>query len=164
MKLTLVRFAYLPDCTLGWMIAEPYRFATIERPWLPNPNGPGGTLKKSCVPEGTYVVRPHDGTDFQGVYALTNETLGVFYQTTPPECGPPNARLWGRTAILIHAGNFVRDVIGCIALGSRHVRPNGERAVVESGVALGRLRTLLGRAERHELGIMPTFGITSSKS
>jgi hypothetical protein len=154
-KVTLVRFAYFADYTLGWLTADEERFATIERPWLPNPDGPGGTLSKSCVPEGTYVVRPHDTDRFPGTYALVNETLGVYYQERP------SGQKWGRTAILIHKGNFVRDVIGCIAIGARHARPNGQHGVVESTVALERLRVLLGRTERHELGIMPTFGITN---
>jgi len=46
----LTRFAYHTTCTLGWLTLDELRLATIERPWLPNPLGPGGQTLVSCVP------------------------------------------------------------------------------------------------------------------
>lgn len=163
MRLTLVRHAYLDGCTLGRLtLPEGRVLATIERPWLPNPLGKGGTLSKSCVPDGLYTVRPHDGK-FKGVYAIYNPDCGVWYQETPPECGPPENRRWGRNAILIHSGNFVRDVIGCIAVGIAHAHLNGESAVIESQAAMSYLRSALGRVDKHELLISPTPGTVQPK-
>lgn len=151
--LTLVRHAYLPNCTLGNLAVGDVTFATMERPWIVNPAGRGGMPSKSCVPDGQYSLFPHNSARFPNVYAIESRGLGVYYQALPP------GQTWGRTAILLHVGNFARDVIGCIAIGLRHATVNGEHAVLESGVALDRLRTLLG-AERHQLMIRPTAGTT----
>src|SRR5690606_41150400 len=53
-------------------------------------------------------------SDLPNTYALVNEALGVYYQQRPA------GQTWGRTAILIHVGNFVSDVIGCVAVGMSH--------------------------------------------
>lgn len=151
MIVEIVRYAYLTDCTLGTLQAGALRLATIERPWLPNPDGQGGLLSRSCVPDGTYELRPHDSERFPGTYALVNETLGVYYQTRPA------GQTWGRTAILIHVGNRVKDVIGCVAVGLEHGELYGSRAVLSSRQAMEQLRGMLGR-NYHELVIRPTRG------
>lgn len=151
MHLELVRHAYLPEYTLGWLQAPEFVLATIERPWLPNPDGPGGRVGESCVGDGRYQLRPHDSQRFPGTYALTNPALGVYYQERP------EGQSWGRTRILIHIGNRATDVIGCIAVGLEHGRLYGSRAVLSSRQAMDRLRELLGR-ETHELLIRPTSG------
>lgn len=150
---TLTRFAYAPECTLGWLQFGTLRLATIERPWIANPVGPGGLPQQSCVPDGTYNARPHTSVRFPNTFALTNHALGVYYQPGDKPAGQP----WGRTAILIHAGNRVRDVIGCVAVGMRHGWMLGEHAVLDSQVALARLRDVLGR-DFHQLNISPTLG------
>jgi len=73
----LTRFAYHTTCTLGWLTLDELRLATIERPWLPNPLGPGGQTLVSCVPEGCYEVFPHDTPRYPQTYALVNPALGV---------------------------------------------------------------------------------------
>lgn len=158
--LELERFAYLEKCTIG-RIRHPglsVPIVTLERPWIRNENGPGGCLSISCVPDGTYELAPHDGARFQDVYSLRNPSLGVFYQTAPPECGPANARLWGRTAILMHRAAQVTDVIGCIGLGQRFVTYSDTVTLLRSLEALTELRALLGQTERHVLIIRPTRG------
>jgi hypothetical protein len=149
----LARFAYLPDCTLGWLDADTIRLATIERPWIRSPDGPGGKRRESCVPDGTYFVRPHSSDKFPDTFALVNPQLGVWYQ---PE-DMPEGQAWGRSAILIHAGNRVGDVVGCIAVGIRHSVAGSERVVLESRKALDQLRAVLGK-ETHSLQIHPTSG------
>lgn len=140
----LARFAYLESCTLGWLTFGELSVATIERPWIANPLGRGGKLFASCVPDGTYRLIPHSGR-FRNVYALVNEDIGVYYQHRP--AGQP----WGRTAILIHEANRASEVVGCIGVGLRHV---GTQAVVDSRLALDKLRAVLGR-EEHMLTIEP---------
>lgn len=151
MNLELVRHAYLDDMTLGALKTPDFRLATIERPWLQNPDGPGGMVSESCVPDGPYQLIPHDSERFPDTYALIAHYLGVYYQ------GRPEGQEWGRTAILIHIGNRVEDVEGCIAVGMSHGRLEGERVVLRSRGAMDRLRELLGR-ENHQLRIRPTKG------
>jgi hypothetical protein len=146
---TLIRFAYLPDVTLGHLHVAHLQLATVERPWLANAAGPGGRLRLSCVPDGLYNVRPHESERFPGTYALINEALGVYYQPSDIPAG----QAWGRSAILIHRGNVVEDVVGCIAIGMSHVG----HGVGRSGMALDRLRSVIGRKPA-VLQIRPTAG------
>lgn len=156
MKLTLVRFAYTRDVTLGWLLTDSLTIATLEEPWNENPDGPGGqprtaSRRESCVPDGVYRLVPHDGTKKQGVWALVNPALGVYHNQIPP------GQKHGRTAILIHAGNTVYDTEGCIVVGLNHKRFDDLDHVIDSRSALERLRTLLGR-QTHELEIRPIAG------
>lgn len=151
MRLELVRHAYLPDYTLGWLKTPEFALATIERPWIPHPAGPGGQRGVSCVPDGAYALRPHDSAKFPETYALLNPNCGVWYHSCPA------GQEWGRTAILIHVGNRVRDLLGCIAVGMGHGQVYGSQGVLQSKVAMDQLRELLGRGH-HELVIRPTRG------
>lgn len=148
MRLTLTRYAYLHTHTQGRLRFHGGELATIERPWIANRSGRGGVPSQSCVPDGEYRLIPHDSPRFPGSYALVNEGLGVWYQERPE--GQP----WGRTAILVHVGNRVGDVEGCIAVGLTTGVLSGEHAVLRSRVAMGRLREALGRSE-HTLTIRP---------
>ncbi len=64
---------------------------TLEEPWKDNQR------EISCIPTGTYKLKEHDGTHFKDVWEV---------------CNVPN-----RTAILIHAGNTIKDTRGCILVG-----------------------------------------------
>lgn len=152
MNLTLVRFAYLEQCTLGWLYAGGLRLATIERPWIENPTGAGGKPRESCIPDAMYNIRPHSSQKFPDTYALVNHAVGVYYQ--PFEI--PNNQA-GRSAILIHVGNRTRDLLGCIAVGLTHGMMSGEHAVLSSVMAMNQLRSVLGK-DRHSLDIRPTEG------
>jgi len=89
--LTLERFAYHPEGTLGSIMVGEQRFYSIERPWLDNaPN-------ISCIPEGTYETGWRESPRF-------GETWHI--QSVP-----------ARTFILIHVANYPKDVQGCIGLG-----------------------------------------------
>jgi hypothetical protein len=139
-QMLITRFAYLESCTLGWLLIGDLRLATLERPWLPNPKGQGGMPQVSCIPDGLYDVRPHHSEKFPETFAIVNPKRGVYLQ--PGDI--PAGQQWGRSAILIHAGNSVRDVIGCIAIGMKH-RSAETPYIEDSRVALGKLRALLGR-------------------
>lgn len=157
MNLTLVRHAYLPDVTLGWLFAGSLRLATLEEGWRADPDGPGGQrretpLIESCVPDGTYVLRTHVSAKYpNGVYALVNHVLGVWYLDRPP------GQLWGRQAILIHTGNNIDHIEGCVLVGRRHQILDGRHQVLESRNAFEALKGLLGN-ETHSLHIRATAG------
>lgn len=153
MIITLVRHGYLHDCTVGWLHAGSLRLATIELPYRPDPRGPGGQRRISCVPDGSYRLIPHRSAKFGDVWALTNPALGVWYQ--PGDI--PRGQAWGRSAILIHSANVVDDVEGCIAVGTRHGMLGGQEAVLNSRLAIGDLRSVLGRGE-HKIVIQPLAG------
>lgn len=150
----LTRFAYLADCTLGWLQHAGLKLATIERPWLPNPLGLGGTPRQSCIPDGNYTVEPFTGARFTDVFRLSNPILGVYRDQVP--AGQP----WGRRDILIHSGNFVDDVIGCIAVGTSHAITNGRHQVMLSRDALLALREALDTSPADTLTIQPIRGTT----
>ena len=151
--LDLERIAYMERHTIGRIVhPELPAIYTLERPWIPNPAGKGGTLTVSCVPDGRYVLRPHSTDKFPNVWALTNEGAGVYYQERPV------GQAWGRTAILIHAANQVSDVIGCIGVGMRYAIYSDTVTLLRSQEALNALRALLGKTGRHELVIRPTSG------
>jgi hypothetical protein len=151
MNLTLIRHAYLHECTLGRLYAGDLRLATLEEPWRPNPHGPGGQPRTSCVPDGQYELRPHISQRYSaGVWALVNPALGVWYQ---PDEIPPGQK-WGRSAVLIHAGNTTADTEGCVLVGLAHAT----NMVTSSRVALEQLRGVLGTRETHRLTIRPIAG------
>lgn len=161
MKVTIVRHAYLPSVTLGTLYAAHLKMPTLEEPWSPDPDGPGGQRRQpgkpeSCVPDGQYVLRPHVSARYpEGVWALVNSELGVYYQ--PGDI--PEGQLWGRSAILIHAANRTSDILGCVAVGMRYQILDNEHVVLESRAAIEQLRGVLGR-ETHSLTIRPTAGTT----
>jgi len=146
MEMTLLR-QYWPTATRGRLLVDDLELATIERPWIENPDGPGGLIRESCVPEGRYRVRPHDSPRFPGTYVLENLDACVYCYERP------DGQTFGRTAILIHAGNRVRDVVGCIAVGMLHGFFGREPGVLRSVAALELLREKLGREDDHWLVI-----------
>jgi hypothetical protein len=159
MNIELIRHGYLPGvAALGFLTAGSLRFATVEDPWRPDPDGPGGqrrdkTLAESCIPDGRYQIVPHDSGKFPNVYALVAPTIGVY--RWPGDI--PISQQWGRSAILIHGGNDAEAVMGCIAVGVRHEIRNNRPWVTESQNALEQLRAVLLR-DTHALTIRPTTG------
>lgn len=159
MNLTLVRHAYLPNVTLGQLFAASRAWCILEEGWRRDPDGPGGQrregkLVESCVPDGSYILKPHFSAKYpQGVWTLVNPTLGVYAPGTRPA-----GQTWGRDAVLIHRGNTTDDIEGCLLIGKRHGTLDGKPAVLESGTALDELRALLGSKDSHQLYIRPTAG------
>ena len=144
MNITLKRFAYLDDCTRGVLQIGNHSFQTIERPWIKDPDRPGGASNESCVPDGVYRVRSYTRPSGKKAYILSNEDLGVYEYPQDRE----NAS--GRFLILIHPGNTVSDVVGCIAPGLTGT----DRAVKSSRHAMLKIHELLEGYE-HELRIGP---------
>lgn len=64
---------------------------TLELPWQQN------KPEISCIPEGVYKVEPYSSEKYPNVYQI---------------CDVP-----GRSAILIHIGNYPTDTHGCVLVG-----------------------------------------------
>lgn len=111
MLIELNRFAYLTDCTRGVLNIGTHAFQTIERPWISFPDAAGGTPFESCIPDGEYRLRAYTRPSGKKAFIISNEEKGVFEQAAER----PNGK--GRYLILIHPGNTVADVVGCIAPG-----------------------------------------------
>jgi len=107
--LNLLRDLWTHTETEGVLTFGDATLYTIERPWIAT--DPGGKPFQSCIPAGRFILRPHvhHGTD---VVALVNPGHAVYYMNADR----PNEV--GRYKVLIHAGNWVDDVVGCIAPGS----------------------------------------------
>lgn len=157
MNLTGVRWAYGSTFTLGTLYGDGLVLATLERPWIPDPDsatGLAGEPLVSCVPDGEYILRPHVSEKYGAdrfVYALENKDLGVYYTGAIPE-----GQKYGRTAVLIHVANYVRQLEGCIGVGLHH-NYTVEPTIQDSDRAIRMLRATLGKAV-HRLVIRPHAG------
>jgi hypothetical protein len=119
---TLTRGFMSDFVTLGHLKADGQNHVpihTLELPWKNN------RREVSCIPTGVYRCVPHNGTLFKDVYRLEDV---------------PN-----RTAILIHTGNTVLDIRGCILIGLNTGRMQDRPAVIESRDALRKFHELTDR-------------------
>lgn len=135
--LTLTREASSNTETLGVLSFGLQSMYTIERPWIPT--HPGGKPGESCVPAGQYELIPHTRPNGDKVLALINPGLGVYYLAGDRFHGV------GRYLILIHAGNWAHDVIGCIAPGLSRATSNEGPMVTKSRDAMEQLMDFVDR-------------------
>lgn len=128
--LVLLRDASRDEGTFGRLFGAGLEsLHTLEPPWRDN------LPDLSCIPPGEYLCVPHHSPHFGGVYLVT---------------GVP-----GRSHILIHPGNYGGDesaglrthTHGCLLPGSWLGRLAGQRAVLASRAALGRLLAWLHGAD-----------------
>lgn len=121
----LYRCSYTGHATFGELYAPTGlpMFPTLELPWKDNHRN------ISCIPAGVYEVKPYSSAKFKNVWEL---------QDVP-----------GRSKILIHAGNTVDDIEGCILAGMRRGLLKGLPAVLDSRKAIDMAR-----------GIFPATGFT----
>lgn len=127
MQFALVRRETSDAGTFGVFTGEGLEFHSAELPWRDN------AVRMSCIPAGRYVCRPYSSRKFSDVYEVRDVP--------------------GRTAILIHAGNFAgdtarglrSDVQGCILLGLGRGEIEGQPVVTLSRAALNKLRAVVGR-------------------
>jgi hypothetical protein len=121
MKLTLQRIYSGDDCTLGVLYSETMQRLcfTLEEPWHNNER------KISCVPIGKYKCIPHNSEKFRNVWRLENVP--------------------GRDGILIHLGNTVADIEGCILVGMIFGKIDGKKAVLNSKNAIRLLQGVIGQ-------------------
>lgn len=80
-----------------------FRCVTLELPWKDN------ARRESCIPTGTYQMR-----------WTTSPKFGATWQVMDV----PN-----RTAIRIHAANYTRQLLGCIAPGIAHMDIDRDGAI-----------------------------------
>lgn len=114
--------------TLGVMTLDNKKFYTLERPWVDN------IPYLSCIPKGSYTCRLIISGKFGKVYQVDNVP--------------------GRTAVLIHMGNFIRNTLGCILPGLEFENKEGkELAVYKSRIALAQFHEQLKGIPRFRINI-----------
>ena len=92
---------------------------TLELPWLNN------NRRVSCIPTGKYKAVKHVSPKFGNCLWIKDV---------------PN-----RSEILIHPANYVRQLLGCIALGNKHIDMNrdGLMDVADSKTTVNKLLNLI---------------------
>ena len=110
---------YHHDCTLGRLSIDGFQCFTLELPDLDNQRN------ISCIPAGTYKARKYQSPS-KGLCFLLEDV--------------PN-----RTYIEIHAGNYTRQIQGCILVGDGIKFLDGDLIpdVTNSGATLKKLLSLL---------------------
>ena len=124
--------------TVGTLIFDGLALKTIERLWFPT--APGGQPFASCVPAGRYELVPFIRPNGDHVRALVNPGFGVYLEDTDRPNGV------GRYLILIHAGKWVDDVVGCIAPGTTLAETGKGPMVQQSRQAMQSIMGWLGDA------------------
>jgi hypothetical protein len=127
----LVRESSTDQGTYGVLSCAGVTFHTLELPWRDNKR------QRSCIPVGEYVCQRVNSPRFGRVFHVNNVP--------------------GRSAILIHSGNFAGDVDmgyashvqGCILLGMargkmRDLSGSPQRAVLLSKPAVRKFMELVG--------------------
>lgn len=121
---------------LGNLIVGNDTLCTVEKPFVPCLEAPdsigGGKPFESSVPLGEYdlVLRESPSKGWQ--WHFVNPDLHVFLEADDREHD------WQRYSTMIHTGNYVRSVVGCIAPGRRIINfgdPDGF-GVQSSAVAM----------------------------
>lgn len=96
----LERFAYTPHGSFGRLRVGDKTWSTVELPWK------GNAPRESCIPEGVYSLAKRESPVVQ------RSSGGEFAQ------GWEVVNVPGRTFIMIHPGNTIDDLLGCIAPGT----------------------------------------------
>ena len=135
---TRTDFPY-PDVAMGTLQLGKYSFYSLQH--LPTPNG-------------QYIIEPHVIGEGRLIglhtYALIAPALGVFHYPNPGYSGPYPMRY----AVLIHPGNFPKDTIGCIIIGTERDQLQPKPNVDNSVVAFKQMMDLLGEESAgHTLAI-----------
>jgi len=129
-------------CTLGVWDVRGHKLHTMERAWIPNPDGgKSGKRFESCVSDGIYKLEPHRSEKFPLAWALVNPALDVFHY---PQDVPPSRIAQARQTILVHPANYWHDLLGCIGPGRSRAKVNGEWMVQQSRDAMNLLKTVIG--------------------
>lgn len=119
--------------TFGRLSVDGWSCYTVERPWLDN------KPRVSCIPAGAYHLRPRQS-------GVVTRASGGRYTRGWEVCDVP-----GRTYIMLHPGNTLDDLEGCIAPGAALGMVAGKWAVMSSRDTFAALMSQL--AGRDEWGI-----------
>lgn len=134
--ITLERFAYSPMGAFGRLVVENrFECFTVERPWLNN------RPSESCIPEGQYRLQLRESL-------VVQRTSGGQHRY-----GWEIANVPGRSLIMIHVGNTVADVEGCVAVGSALGFVHGRWAVTGSRATFSGLMDCLAGLDSWNLTI-----------
>jgi len=146
----LYRWNWAKDCTQSVMQFDGLYLHTIERPYV-RADHPGGKPFESCIEPGKYDLVPFTRPSGDKVYQLLNPELGVYeFEDDLPEPGE------GRFLILIHAGNWAKDVVGCIAPGLTETVDGANNPMVgNSKTAMQKLMSMLDSHANNTLEIVP---------
>jgi hypothetical protein len=150
-NLLLVRDFNSVECTMGKLhipsAGKDFECDTIERPWIPTPLSRGGRKGESCIPRGIYKLERHNSEAHPDTWALVNPDLDVIHYEDRER---PNARC----LVLIHSGNYARELRGCIAPGLRRtIDADGYHIVTSSRLAMLEIKRLVLPGENHTLEI-----------
>lgn len=106
------------------------KFCTLELPWKSNKKS------VSCIPAGAYWAKPH---------ASPKHGRILWIQGVP-----------GRTEILIHPGNFHKDIQGCILVGMdfRDINGDGQPDATDSRKAMNRIFEIIGIRSNYKVNIV----------
>lgn len=136
MDCQLVRVSKEPSCVRGVLLIdwEPI-CVTLECPWLDNKMG------ESCIPDGTYSCFKRTAT------AAQTGTLGWTWEID---------EVPDRDGILIHVGNFVSEIRGCILVGTGYdSQPHGNIPMItESRKAFHKFFQFMKEQQEFELQVM----------
>ena len=107
------------DCTIGILNYLDFRCFTLELPDLNN------TPNKSCIPVGTYYGEKIHSPSLGNCIDICNVT--------------------GRTFIRIHAGNYTKQIQGCVLVGDslKDINNDGIIDIVNSKSTLEKLLKVL---------------------
>jgi hypothetical protein len=90
------------------------------------------------------------------VLCYVNRDLGVYYAKADR---PDNV---GRYKCLWHPANYVRQVVGCTAIGDKRKIYKGKRMVTDSRKTFDKLRELIDFNEAHTVEIRRHAGATDA--
>lgn len=123
-RLLIERYDHGTKQTLGRLFVlesrKPiYNCHTLELPWKNN------AFQISCIPTGIYKVVRRYSAKFGHHFHITDVN--------------------GRTWILIHAGNYYTDILGCILVGRglADINNDGLKDVTSSKAAMADLRAIM---------------------
>lgn len=136
--ITLKRIAYTPMGTFGRLVVPGgFECFTVERPWE------GNKPNVSCIPEGAYTLRKrHSGV----VQRTTNGEFNEGWEVTG---------VHGRTYVMLHPGNHMDHLEGCIAPGEALGWVDSYWAVTNSRNTFRELMAALEGPAEHTLDIRP---------
>jgi len=137
MHLDLHRW-YRPEETAGvlTLVESGDKFYTIEKPWRNN------TPFLSCIPEGNYVLVPHDTRKYPDTWAMVGGTVSH---------GPDPA--FERYACVFHSANYSDQLTGCVGPGLGMQILKESVATYRSGDAMKAIRKALRGSIHHTLTI-----------
>ena len=119
---------------------------TLELPWRDN------ETEISCIPTGKYNAKKRVSPKYKHSYHVTS---------------PGKDQVVGRDWILIHPGNYFRDIRGCILVGADHIDINkdGYKDVTASRKTVMKLLKLAGKEMGLEIqGKQPKYSTVTQIS